>query len=153
MQVDPKYVLERFRGMSREELLEETALRADEYVPEVCRMLEDEARARGITPEQIEACRRGAGAPAPEPEATIDFPALITSAMDRQDLREFVEALRGEGIPAVVREVDTRAFHGSGCAIGRWGLFVPGPHASAAARRIEGLVPAGEPGGAAGCGG
>jgi hypothetical protein len=151
MEADPKYALERFRGMTREELLEETALRAEEYVPLVRRMLEGEALARGISPAEIEVCRRAAAAP--EPAAEIDFPALITSAMDKRHVQELVDALRREGIPAVVREVDTRVFHGSGCAVGRWGLFVPGEHAAAAGRFLETLIPAGHAEAAPGCGG
>jgi hypothetical protein len=151
MEVDPKYALERFRGMNREELLEEAALHADEYVPLVRRMLEGEALARGIEPAELEACRRAATAP--EPAAAVDFPALITSAMDREQLKGLVEALRGEGIPAVVREIDTRVFHGSGCTVGRWGLFVPGEHAAAAGRHLEALIPAGNAEAAPACGG
>jgi hypothetical protein len=151
VEVDTRYALERFRGMSREELLEEAALRADEYVPLVRRLLEGEAVARGIAPAEIEACRQAAAAP--EPAADIDFPALITSAMDKQHLRELAEALREQGIPAVVREIDTRVFHGSGCAVGRWGLFVPGEHAAAAGRVIEAHVPGGNADAAPACGG
>ncbi|HWR97597.1 MAG TPA: hypothetical protein VN317_04175 [Candidatus Methanoperedens sp.] len=151
MEIDTKYALERFRGMSREELLEETALRAEEYVPLVRRMLEGEALARGIAPDELAACRRAAAAP--EPETQIDFPALITSAMDKGHVQELVDALRREGIPAVAREIDTRVFHGSGCAVGRWGLFVPGPHAAAAGRRLEALFPSEHAGAAPGCGG
>ena len=151
MDFDPKFALERFRGMTREELLEEAALRADEYLPIVRKMLEGEALARGISAAAIDA-RRAAGA-APPPEAEINFPALITSSMDKQELQEFVATLRRDGIPAAVREVDTRQFHGSGCAVGRWGLFVPGPHAAEAGRRLEALVPPGDAGAAPACGG
>jgi hypothetical protein len=154
VEVDSRFALERFRGMSREELLEEAALRADEYVPLVRRLLEGEALARGIAPAEIEARRQAAAAP--EPAAGIDFPALITSAMDKQPLRELAEALREKGIPAVVREIDTRVFHGSGCAVGRWGLFVPGEHAAAAGRVVEAHVPAvhaDAPPACGGCGG
>jgi len=155
MEVDPKFALERFRGMTREELLEETALRADEYVPLVRRMLEGEALARGIAPAELEACRRAAAAPRTEERETIDFPALLTSAADREHVQPLVEALRREGIPAVAREIDTRVFHGSGCAVGRWGLFVPGEHAAAAGRALEALFPGGAAGTEAtpGCGG
>ena len=151
MDFDPKFALERFRGMSREELLEEAALHADQYVPLVRGMLEGEALARGITPTEIEACRRAAAAP--EPATEIDFPALITSAMDKQDMLGLVDALRRDGIPAVVREIDTRVFHGSGCAVGRWGLFVPGAHAAEAGRRLGALVPSGHADVAPACGG
>jgi hypothetical protein len=151
MDFDPKFALERFRGMTREELVEEAALHADGYVPLVRQMLEGEVRARGIPDVEIEA-RRTEGA-TPEPERDIDFPALITSAMEKEELQALAGRLRGEGIPAVVREIDTRAFHGSGCAVGRWGLFVPGPHALEAARRVEALSPETEPAAAPLCGG
>jgi len=151
VEVDTRYALERFRGMSREELAEEAALHADQYVPLVRGMLEGEALARGITPAEIEACRRAAAAP--EPATEIDFPALITSSMDKQDVLGLVDALRRDGIPAVVREIDTRVFHGSGCAVGRWGLFVPGPHAAEAGRCIQALLPPGQPQAAPACGG
>ena len=153
MEVDPKFALERFRGMTREELLEETALRADEYVPLVRRMLEGEALARGIAPAELETCRRAAAAPRTEEREAIDFPALITSAMDEEHVQPLVEALRREGIPAVAREIDTRVFHGSKCAVGRWGLFVPGEHAAAAGRALEALLPHGPADAAPGCGG
>jgi hypothetical protein len=64
-----------------------------------------------------------------------------------------LEALRREGIPAVAREIDTRVFHGSGCSVGRWGLFVPGEHAAAAGRRIEELFPVGRADASPACGG
>ena len=151
MDFDPKFALERFRGMTREELVEEAALHAEGYVPLVRRMLEGEVLARGIPAEEIES--RRAAAAAPEPEREIDFPALITSAMEKEELQALAGRLRGEGIPAVVREIDTRAFHGSGCAVGRWGLFVPGPHALEAARRVEALLPAVEAAAGPTCGG
>jgi hypothetical protein len=52
-----------------------------------------------------------------------------------------------------VREIDTRVFHGSGCAVGRWGLFVPGEHAAAAGSVIEAHVPDGNADGPPACGG
>ena len=73
--------------------------------------------------------------------------------MDKGHVQEIVEALRREGIPAVLREIDTRAFHGSGCAVGRWGLFVPGEHAGAAGRRLEALFPSDPVAAPAACGG
>lgn len=140
MDFDPKFALERFRGMTREELLEEVALHAEGYLPLVRRMLEGEAVARGIVPGEIEARRAAAAAPAPEKE--IDFPALIASSMEKAEVRALAEKLRGEGVPAVVREIDTRIFHGSGCTVGRWGLFVPGFHAAEAGQFVESLFPA-----------
>ena len=140
MEVDPKFALERFRGMTREELLLETALRADEYVPLVRRMLEGEALARGIAPAELEACRRSATAPAAEEREAVNYPALITSAMDREHVRPLVEALRREGIPAVAREIDSRVFHRSACAVGSWGLFVPGEHAAPQGEALEALL-------------
>lgn len=153
MEVDPKFALERFRGMTREELLEEAALRADEYVPLVRRMLEGEALARGIAPAEMEACRRSAAAPETEAREAIDYPALITSAMDKEHVQPLVEALRREGIPAVAREIDSRVFHGSACAVGSWGLFVPGEHAAAAAMALEALLADAPSAAAPGCGG
>ncbi|MBI5439647.1 MAG: hypothetical protein HY900_00375, partial [Deltaproteobacteria bacterium] len=54
------------------------------------------------------------------------------------------------------REIDTRRFHGSGVAVGRWGLFVAGAHAAAAGRILHEAFPgacaAPEPG-CGGCGG
>lgn len=151
MSFDPKYASERFREMTREELIEEAALHADEYVPLVRKMLEGEVLARGITPAELDARRAGAAAPAPEP--ALDYPALITSSMSKQDVQGLVERLRREGVPAVVREVDTRQFHGLGCTVGRWGLFVPGPHAAEAGRLLQALLPAEAPGAAPSCGG
>lgn len=151
MSFDPKYALERFRGMTREELVEEAALHADEYVPLVRKMLEGEVLARGIAPAELEARRSGAAAPSPEP--ALDYPALITSAMSKQDVQALAETLRRDGVPAVVREVDARQFHGLGCTVGRWGLFVPGPHAADAGRRLQALLPADAPGAAPSCGG
>jgi hypothetical protein len=155
MEVDLKYALERFQGMTREELLEEAALQADGYVPLVRRLLEGEVLARGIAPDEI-AARREAAAPARQAE--IDFPALITSAIGREQVQGLVETLRAQGIPAVVREIDTRVFHGSACVIGRWGLFVPGEHAAAAGRALEALLAgagmaAGASSGCGACGG
>ena len=106
--------------------------------------------ARGIASADIEARRKAVAAP--KPEAAIDFPALIASAMDKPEMQSLVEALRRDGIPAVVREVDTRRFHGSSCTVGRWGLFVPGPHAAAAGLRIQTLFPAANVGATPGCG-
>lgn len=151
MDFDPKYALERFRGMTREELIEEAARHADEYVPLVRKMLEGEALARRVTSAEIEACR--ARAAPPERGPAVDQPALITSAMNQQEVLGIAETLRRDGIPAVVGEVDTRRFHGSGCAVGRWGLFVPGPHAAEAGRRLQALFPSGSSDAAPACGG
>ncbi len=152
MSFDPKFALERIRGMTRAELVEEAALRADEYLPLARKMLEGEVLARGVTAAELEACR--AGVAAPEPREQIDYPALITSAMAKPEVQALAEALRREGVPAVVREVEMRQFHGSGHLIGRWGLFVPGPHAAAAGRVLQSLLPAGLGGaGPAACGG
>jgi hypothetical protein len=106
MDFDPKYALERFRDMTREELIEEAALRVDEYVPPVRALLEGEVRARRIAPGEIEA-RRAAGAE-PSPGPAIDFPALIASSADKPEMQALAATLRDDGLPAVVREVDTR---------------------------------------------
>lgn len=151
MDFDPKFALERFRGLTREELLEEAALRTDQYVPAALQLLRGEALARGITDAEIEARRRKDAAP--QTQEAIDYPALITSAMERKEVQAIAESLRRDGIPAVVREVDTRQFHGSGCAVGRWGLFVAGAHAAEAGRRLHALFPEGEDEAPAGCGG
>lgn len=153
MVFDPKYARERFRMMTREEVLEEVALRTDEYVPQALALLEEEARSRGITPEQIEARRGGAAAPPPGPEEELDEPALITSAMERGDVEQVAEFLRRKGVPAAVHEIDTRRFHGSGCAVGRWGLFVPGSMAAEVGRKLEALFAAEAGAAAPGCGG
>lgn len=148
MDFDPKYALERFRDMTREELLEEAALHADEYVPPVRALLEGEVCARGIAPGEIDARRATGAEPAPGP--VLDVPALIASSMDKPEMQALAKTLRDEGLPAVVREVDTRQLHCSGRAVGRWGLFVPGPHAADAGRRLESLFQSDS---AAACGG
>jgi hypothetical protein len=156
MEIDPNAVRARFSGMTLEELLEEAALRADEYTPLARRILEGEALARGISAEQIEE-RRHAGersrSEATAGHAEIDHPALLTSSDEKQHVLELVKALREHRVPAVVRELDTRAFHGSGHRVGRWGLLVPGPLAGEAARLLEELfAPAVEDFTGAGCG-
>jgi hypothetical protein len=157
MEIDRNAVRARFAGMTREELLEEAALRADEYTPLARRILEGEALARGISAEQVEERRKAherGGADAAADGAAIDHPALLTSSDEKQHMIELVRALRGNGIAAVVRELDTRAFHGSGHLVGRWGLMVSGPRAGEAARILEELVaPAAEDFAGAGCGG
>ena len=139
MEIDWNVVRARFSGMTREELLEEAALHADDYAPLAQRILEGEALARGITAAQIEA-RRGAEAPAVEPDG-IEMPALITSSDEKGHVREMVKILRERGIPAVVRELDPKAFHASGHRVGRWGLMVPGRQAADAARLLESTIP------------
>ena len=152
MEIDWNVVRARFSGMTREELLEEAALRADDYAPLAQRILEGEALARGITAAQIEA-RRGAETPEAAADA-IDLPALITSADDKDHVRDLVKILRERGIPAVVRELDPKHFHASGHRVGHWGLMVSGPQAADAARILEETFPpADEEEVASGCGG
>jgi len=138
-------------------LLEEAALRADEYTPLARRLLEGEARARGLGAAQIEERRRAEErrkAEAAGSSAGIDLPALLASSNEKQHTLELKNALRGHGIPAVVRELDAQAFHGSGHLVGRWGLMVPGSRAGEAVRLLEQIVPpAGEEAATAGCGG
>jgi hypothetical protein len=157
MEFDPKYAQERFRGLTREEVVEELALHTDQYVPMALKLLEGEALDRGITKAEIEARRDAARTPKPRVADTTDAPALLTSAMDRAELEPLAASLQGEGVPAVVAEVDTRRFHGSGCTVGRWGLFVPGRLAAEAGRHLDAVFPLdAAPGGAAcggGCGG
>jgi hypothetical protein len=157
MEIDRNAVRARFAGMTREELLEEAALRADEYTPLARRILEGEALARGIGAAQIEERRsaeRRIAAEAADGRGEIDLPALLTSTDEKRQLLGLVKALREHGIPAAVRELDTRAFHGSGHLVGRWGLMVPGPRAGDAARLLGELVPpAEEEVATSGCGG
>lgn len=157
MEIDPNAVRARFSGMTLEELLEEAAMRAVEYTPLARRILEGEALSRGISAAQIEE-RRSADerlkAEAAADRTEIDLPALLTSSDEKQHLLELVKALREHGIAAIVRELDTRAFHGSGHLVGRWGLMVPGPRAGDAARLLEELfAPSVEEAAAPGCGG
>jgi hypothetical protein len=152
MEIDWNVVRARFSGMSREDLLEEVALRVDDYAPLAQRILEGEALARGITAAQIEA-RRTAASPAVEADG-IEMPALITSADEKGHVRELAQILRERGIPAVIRELDPKAFHTSGHRVGRWGLMVAGCQAAAAARLLEPTIPQSvEEAVAAGCGG
>jgi hypothetical protein len=157
MEIDLNVVRARFSGMTLEELLEEAALRTDEYTPLARRILEGEALSRGISAAQIEERRRADERRRAEAAADgeeIDLPALLTSSDEKQLLLELAKVLREHGIPAVVRELDTRAFHGSGHLVGRWGLMVPGPRAGEAARILETVIPqASEEAAAAGCGG
>jgi hypothetical protein len=151
MEIDWSAVRARFSGMSRDELLDEAALRADEYAPAARRILEGEALARGITAAQIETRRSAASSPV-EPDG-IDLPALIASSDDKGHLQELLKILRERGIPAVVRELDPRAFHGSGHRVGRWGLMASGRQAADAARLLESTIPsAAEETAADGCG-
>jgi len=152
MDIDWNIVRARFAGMTRGELLEEVALRVDDYAPLAQRILAGEALARGISAAQIEA-RRNAESPAAEADG-IELPALITSADEKDHIRELAKILRARGIPAVIRELDPKAFHASGHRVGHWGLMVSGCRAAAAARLLEPTMPsAAEADGAAGCGG
>ncbi len=152
MEIDWNHVRARFAGMTRDELLEEAALRADGYAPLARRILEGEALARGITTAEIEE-RRDAVAPPVETDG-IELPALITSADEKDDVLELVKILRGRGIPAVIRELDPKAFHASMYRVGRWGLMVPGRQAADAARLLEpAAAPPDDEAIAAGCGG
>lgn len=152
MEIDWNVVKARFSAMTREELLEEAALRADDYAPLAQRILAGEALARGITAAQLEA-RRGAESPAVQADG-IDLPALITSSDEKGHVQELVGFLRERGIPAVVRELDPKHFHASGHRVGRWGLMVSGIQAADAARFLESTTPpADEEAVAAGCGG
>jgi hypothetical protein len=150
--VDWNAVRARFAGMTADELLEEVALRLDDYAPLAQRILEGEALARGISAAQIEA-RRSVDAPAVETDG-IELPALITSSDEKADVQELAKILRERGIPAVTRELDPKAFHASGHRVGRWGLMVSGRQAADAARLLEStLPPADQEAVAAGCGG
>ena len=152
MEIDWNVVKARFSAMTRDELLEEVALRADDYAPLAQRILEGEALARGITTAQIEA-RRGADSPTVEADG-IELPALITSSDEKAHVQELAKILRGRGIPAVTRELDPKNFHASGHRVGRWGLMVSGLQAADAARFLESTVPPpDEESGEAGCGG
>jgi len=156
MEIDWNLVKARFSGMTREELLEEAALRADDYTPPVQRILEGEALARGITTTQLAARRAAAtGSEMPPAECDgIDMPALITSSDDKDHVRELLKLLRERGIPAVVRELDPAHFHASGHRVGRWGLMVSGPQAADAVRVLEAAIqPADGESAADGCGG
>lgn len=150
MEIDWSAVRARFAAMTREELLEEVALRLDEYAPQAQRILEGEARDRGITATQIDERRRAGAA---VPEETVAAPALLTSADDKEQVSELARLLRGRGIPAVVKEIDVRAFHGSGHLVGRWGLMVAGPLARRAAALLETVVRPSAAASGAACGG
>ena len=153
MQIDLNVVRARFSGMTREELLEAVALHTDDYAPPAQRLLEAEALARGITAAQIEARRSAESQPESEPEA-IDMPALITSSDDKSHVNDLVNILREQGIPAVVRELDPKAFHASGHRVGHWGLMVSGLRVADAVRLLEATMPAlDEAAAEAGCGG
>jgi len=141
MEIDLRAVRERFRALSREELLEEAALRAEEYIPAARAILEGEARDRGITTAELDGVQSAAAGPEAETEAAIDFPALLLSAMEREPMRELAASLRRGGIPAVVREMDQRGCGHRGPAIGRWGIVVPGPRTAEATRLLESLLP------------
>jgi hypothetical protein len=152
MDIDWNVVRARFAGMTSDELLEEAALRVDDYAPPAQRILEDEALARGISAAQIEARRSGESSPA---EADgIELPALITSSDEKAHVRELAKILRARGIPAVIRELDPKAFHASGHRVGRWGLMVSGRQAADAAHLLEPTIPSfdDEEAVAAGCG-
>ena len=152
MEIDWNAVRARFAGMTTEELLEEAALRADDYAPLAQRILEGEALARGISAAQIEA-RRSVESPSAEADG-IELPALITSSDEKAHIQELVKILRGRGIPAVTRELDPKAFHASGHRVGHWGLMVAGRQAAEAAQLLEPAVPSpDEETVAPGCGG
>jgi len=152
MEIDWNVVRARFAGMTTDELLEEVALRVDDYAPLAQRILEGEALARGISAAQIEA-RRSVDAPAVDADG-IELPALITSSDEKAHVQELAKILRERGIPAVTRELDPKAFHASGHRVGRWGLMVSGRQAADAARLLEPTLPASEEVvAAAGCGG
>lgn len=152
MEIDWDVVKARFAGMSRDELLDEVALRVEDYAPLAQRILEGEALARGITAAQIEARRTAESSP--DETDGIELPALITSSDEKGHVRELANILRERGIPAVVRELDPKAFHASGHRVGHWGLMVAGDRATAAARLLESTLPAAdEEISAAGCGG
>jgi hypothetical protein len=154
MEIDWNLVRARFAALTTEELLEEAALRLDDYAPPVQRALQEEALARGITAAQIDE-RRSAGeqlfVPAPQADG-IDLPALITSADDKSHVRDLALLLREQGIPAVVRELDPKHFHASGHRVGHWGLMVSGAQAAEAVAFLESTLPSPEEE-AAGCGG
>ena len=152
MDIDWDVVRARFAGMNREELLEELALRVDDYAPLAQRILAGEALERGISAAQIEA-RRNVESPTVETDG-IELPALITSSDEKAHIQELAKILRARGIPAVLRELDPKAFHASGHRVGRWGLMVSGRQAADAARLLEPTMPSSdEEAVAAGCGG
>jgi hypothetical protein len=151
MDIDWNVVRARFAAMTAQELLEEVALRADDYAPQAQRILEGEALARGIAAGQIKA-RRGVEAPAVETDG-IELPALITSSDEKAHVQELAKILRERGIPAVIRELDPNAFHASGHRVGHWGLMVSGRQAADAAHLLEQTMPSSEEENvAAGCG-
>lgn len=152
MEIDWNAVRARFSAMTREELLDEAALHAEDYAPLAQRILEGEALARGITAAQLDA-RRSAAAPQLEVDG-IDLPALITSSDEKSHVQELARILRERGIPAVTRELDPKHFHASGHHVGRWGLMVSGAQAADAARTLEAAIPSTDDETlAAGCGG
>jgi len=152
MEFDAKYARERFEEMTREELLEEAALHTDQYVPRALEVLEAVAFERGITRDEIAARRGGRAAPAEPAGEQLERPALVTSAQERPVVEELAAMLRRDGIPAAVGAVDSRLFHGSGCQVGRYGLFVSGELAAEAGRRLDALLPEGATERAAACG-
>jgi hypothetical protein len=155
MTIDMKAVHARFSCMTPDELLEEAALHAESYTPVAQRVLAETAQARGITAAQIEARRSAASPSAPAvKDDGIDLPALLTSSDEKSHLQELALHLRERGIPAVIRELDPRAFHASGHRVGRWGLMVSGQLAADAAHLLElAAAPPDEEAAAAGCSG
>ena len=87
MEIDWNVVRARFSGMTTEELLEEAALRAEDYAPPAQRILEGEALARGITAAHIDA-RREAESSAVDADG-LDMPALITSSDEKSHIRSW----------------------------------------------------------------
>jgi hypothetical protein len=140
VEIDWKAAQERFRAMSREELLDEAALHIDGYTPMARSLLEGEVTRRGISAAEIE--ERRAEAAAPEPLGSSNFPALLVSSMDREEVKRLAEALRRDGVPAVARETGMSSGGCHGHDIGRWGLFVPGLDAARAGRLLDAHLPA-----------
>jgi hypothetical protein len=135
---DRKAIADAVGRMTRAELLEELALRAEDWTPQARPVLEAAAAARGITAAEI-ARRRDAEAPREE-EPGIDFPALLLSCEEKESAGALAQELRGRGVPALVREMDARSCGPGGLAVGRWGLIVPGARVGEASRILGALV-------------
>ncbi len=135
MEIDWEKVRRNFREMTREALLEEMALRAGDYTPLAREHLEEEARSRGITDEEIRRFHDRRRGPVVD-EGTL---VLVASFEDEALAAEVRDLLGRRSVTAELREVDPHRLRSAGCPAGKIGLFVLEGEAGTACRILEEL--------------
>jgi hypothetical protein len=139
MQPDLAHIRKRFQGLSEDALLAELALPAEDFVPEARTLLEEEARSRGIKPEDVAAFQRRAagGTPVIEPGGMV-----IVATIEGKELAGEVAAyLIGNGLEVAVRETEAGRLRVRGHQPGERSVWVAERDAAEAGRLLDRFSP------------